>query len=105
MGRTASAAAPFCRMEDGAEDGAAEETVFGTYLHGLFDSGELVKRLAGWLGERKGIRIPERKAENRASYRNWQYDLLADAVRNSLDMKAIKQAMEAFQHDQNTGTD
>ena len=105
MGRTASAAAPFCRMEDGAEDGAAEETVFGTYLHGLFDSGELVKRLAGWLGERKRIRIPERKAENRASYRNWQYDLLADAVRNSLDMKAIKQAMEAFGRDQNTGTD
>ena len=105
MGRTASAAAPFSRTEDGAEDGAAEETVFGTYLHGLFDSGELVKRLAGWLAERKGIRIPEQKAENRAAYRNRQYDLLADAVRNSLDMKAIKQAMEAFQHDQNTGTD
>ena len=105
MGKTHSAAAPFCRMEDGSEDGATEGSVFGTYLHGLFDSGELVNRLAGWLAERKGIRIPEQKAENRAAYRNRQYDLLADAVRDSLDMKTIEEAMEAFQHDRNTGTD
>ena len=105
MGRTRSAAAPFCIMEDGTEDGAVAENVFGTYLHGLFDSGELVERVAGWLAERKGIRIPEQKTENRAAYRNRQYDLLADTVRSSLDMKTIEQAMEAFAHDQITGTD
>ena len=105
MGRTRSAAAPFCIMEDGTEDGAMAENVFGTYLHGLFDSGELVERVAGWLAERKGIRIPEQKTENRAAYRNRQYDLLADTVRSSLDMKTIEQAMEAFAHDQITGTD
>ena len=105
MGRTRSAAAPFCIMEDGTEDGAVAENVFGTYLHGLFDSGELVGRVAGWLAERKGIRIPEQKTENRAAYRNRQYDLLADTVRSSLDMKTIEQAMEVFAHDQITGTD
>ena len=105
MGRTRSAAAPFCIMEDGTEDGAVAENVFGTYLHGLFDSGELVERVAGWLAERKGIRIPEQKTENRAAYRNRQYDLLADTVRSSLDMKTIEQAMEAFAYDQITGTD
>ena len=105
MGRTRSAAAPFCIMEDGTEDGAVAENVFGTYLHGLFDSGELVERVAGWLAERKGIRIPEQKTENRAAYRNRQYDLLADTVRSSLDMKTIEQAMEAIAHDQITGTD
>ena len=105
MGRTRSAAAPFCIMEDGTEDGAVAENVFGTYLHGLFDSGELVGRVAGWLAERKGIRIPEQKTENRAAYRNRQYDMLADTVRSSLDMKTIEQAMEAFVHDQITGTD
>ena len=105
MGRTRSAAAPFCIMEDGTEDGAVAENVFGTYLHGLFDSGELVGRVAGWLAERKGIRIPEQKTGNRAAYRNRQYDLLADTVRSSLDMKTIEQAMEAFAHDQITGTD
>ena len=105
MGKTESAAHPFARLEDGTEDGAAEERVFGTYLHGLFDSGELVNRMAGWLAERKGIRIPEQKAENRAAYRNRQYDLLADTVRRSLDMETIEQAMEAFENDRNTGTD
>ena len=29
--------------------------VFGTYLHGLFDSGELTERLAELLCRRKGI--------------------------------------------------
>ena len=105
MGRTRSAAAPFCIMEDGTEDGAVAENVFGTYLHGLFDSGELVGRVAGWLAERKRIRISEQKTENRAAYRNRQYDMLADTVRSSLDMKTIEQAMEAFAHDQITGTD
>ena len=105
MGRTESAARPFCRLEDGTEDGAAEGRVFGTYLHGLFDSGELVNRMAGWLAERKGIRIPEQKAVKRAAYRNRQYDLLADTVRRSLDMETIEQAMEAFENDRNTGTD
>ena len=105
MGRTHSTTAPFCLMEDGTEDGAAEGSVFGTYLHGLFDSGDLVNRLAVWLAGRKGIRIPEQKTENRAAYRNRQYDLLADTVRSSLDMETIEQAMEAFGRDQNTGTD
>ena len=105
MGRTRSSAAPFCILEDGTEDGAAVKDVFGTYLHGLFDSGELIGRMAEWLAERKGIRIPELKTENRAAYRNRQYDLLADTVRSSLDLKTIEQAMEAFAHGQNTGTD
>ncbi len=105
MGKTESAAHPFARLEDGTEVGAAEERVFGTYLHGLFDSGELVNRMAGWLAERKKIRIPEQRAENRAAYRNRQYDLLADTVRRSLDMETIEQAMEAFENDRNTGTD
>lgn len=105
MGKTASAAPAFCRMEDGTEDGARAGNVFGTYLHGLFDSGELVDRLAMWLGDRKGIRIPPQRAENRAAYRNRQYDLLADTVRESLNLKTIEEAMEAFAHDQHTGTD
>ena len=105
MGRTESEAESFCRTEDGCMDGAVSDFVFGTYLHGLFDSGELVVRLAEWLAERKEIQIPAQPVENQAAYRNRQYDLLADTVRSNLDMKAIEAAMEAFQNDQNTGTD
>ena len=72
---------------------------FGTYLHGLFDSGELTTRLAVWLAGRKGIKVPDVQPEPRAVYKNRQYDRLADAVESSLDMKAIRQAMEAYAHE------
>lgn len=100
MGRTeVRDAAPFCRTEDGREDGAVMGTVFGTYLHGLFDSGELTERLANWLSARKGIRISSCAVGSRALYRRQQYDLLADTVRRSLDMEAITRAMEEFSHE------
>ena len=99
MGDTRGANAAFCRFSDGTEDGAVGENVFGTYLHGLFDSGELTGKLAAWLAGRKGISVPEVKLEPRAAYRNRQYDRLADAVQNSLDMKTIRQAMEAYSHE------
>ena len=35
---------------------------------------------------------------SRAAYRQRQYDLLADAVRESLDMQKIYEAMEAYDH-------
>ena len=78
--------------------------MFGTYLHGLFDIGDLTGKLAAWLTGRKGISVPDITPEPRAAYRNRQYDRLADAVQNSLDMKTIRQAMEAYAHE-NTARD
>ena len=87
--------APFCLLADGREDGAVSGTVFGTYLHGLFDSGELTGRLAAWLLGRKGLAMEaEAGVESRRDYRERQYDLLADAVRSSLDMGAVYAAMD-----------
>ena len=97
MGWTATnGAAPFCRFADDGTDGAVCGSVFGTYLHGLFDSGELVEKLALFLAARKGIEIPHVQLETRAAYRNRQYDLLADAVRKALDMKRIYEIMEEY---------
>ena len=97
MGRTeTNGAPPFCRFEDGGIDGAVCGNVFGTYLHGLFDSGELAERLAAYLAARKGVEIPQLHIETRAACRNRQYDLLADAVREALDMKRIYEIMEEY---------
>ena len=97
MGRTDThGAAPFCRFPDGGTDGAVCGTVFGTYLHGLFDSGTPVEKLADWLAERKGITIPRVRIETRAASRDRQYDLLADAVREALDMRRIYEIMEEY---------
>lgn len=87
---------PFCRLSNGQEEGAAQGNIFGTYLHGLFDSGALVQRLAGWLLERKGLSLEQSAVEDRRDYQQRQYDLLADTVRSSLDMSAVYRAMERY---------
>ena len=99
MGETErSGAAPFCLFPDGAPEGAVRGNVFGTYLHGLFDTGQLTGQLASFLARRRGLALEELTLESRAAYQQRQYDLLADAVRASLDMDAIYRAMEEFHH-------
>ena len=43
--------------------------------------------------------LPPVQISNRAAYRNRQYDLLADAVRASLDMERIYRIMEEYEHE------
>ena len=97
MGRTVRRGGqPFALLGGGNVDGAAEGNVFGTYLHGLFDTGELTDALAGWLLERKGLRPESVKTESHREYQERQFELLADEVRRALDMDAVYKAMEAF---------
>ena len=102
MGRTrplTADAAPFARLADGREEGAMSGQVFGTYLHGLFDTGELTAALADWLLRRKGLDpavMP--KPVDRNTYRQQQYDRLAEALEQHLDLSAIWRAMEERCH-------
>lgn len=96
MGETHDAGRPFCRLEDGQEDGCVQGNVFGTYLHGLFDTGELTEKLAQYLAERKGISIADVRPVSHEAYAQEQYDKLADAVRQSLDMKRIYEIMDRY---------
>ena len=66
---------------------------FGTYLHGLFDEGSLTEALAAWLLARKGIARENFRPQSHWDYQQSQYDLLADAVRASLDLDAVYRAM------------
>ncbi len=92
-GRTTVEGAPFCTLADGTPDGCVQGSVFGTYLHGLFDSGELTEKLAALLCRRNGL-APETAAPlTMQAYREQQFDLLADGVRRALDMPAIYAAM------------
>ena len=99
MGRTRRLeGAPFCRLADGREEGAAAGLVFGTYLHGLFDTGELTQRLAEWLARRRGLVPVPDCPEHYGLHRQRQYDLLAEAVRAHLDLDAIYRAMEGSEY-------
>ena len=99
MGRTIAeeGTEPFAETEPespkkesaGYVDGAYAGNVFGTYLHGLFDSGELTERLAEYLCTRRGIDTAAYKPESRAAYRERQYEKLAKCVRESLDLERV----------------
>ena len=96
MGTTEARGEPFCRLENGTPDGCRQGNVFGTYLHGLFDSVSAVEKLALWLCERKGIEKGAAAAEPWRDYKERQYDLLAQGVRESLDMDAVYRVMEEY---------
>ena len=94
MGRTLSnGTKPFCTLMDGSAEGSIQDNVFGTYLHGLFDSGDLTLRLADYLMARKGLDAIPFSVKNRESYLEEQLDLLADTVRTHLDLEAVYRAI------------
>ena len=92
-GNTIARGEPFCTHADGTKEGCTNQNVFGTYLHGLFDSGELTEKLAEYLCARKGIDPAAAVPVSMEEYRREQLDILADGVRNSLDMDAVYRAM------------
>ena len=92
-GNTIVCGEPFCTHADGTKEGCTNQNVFGTYLHGLFDSGELTEKLAEYLCARKGIDPAAAVPVSMEEYRREQLDILADGVRNSLDMDAVYRAM------------
>lgn len=94
---TDDTATPFATVDGGTADGAVRGNVFGTYLHGLFDTGELTAQLADMLLAKKGITITQFAVESREKYRSRQYDLLADTVRAHLNMAEIYRILAEWQ--------
>jgi adenosylcobyric acid synthase len=99
MGESHVKGDPFCILENGQPDGCTVPggksggDVFGTYLHGLFDTGELTLCLASYLAERKGISVDDLKPLSHSAYVQQQYDKLADGMRSTLNMKAVYAAI------------
>ncbi len=80
-----------------AQDGLVSEdrSVFGTYMHGIFDSSEFARSFLNMVRERKGLAPLANTALNYWEYKESQYDKLADIVRDNLDMKKLYEILEA----------
>lgn len=76
-------------------DGAVtpDGLAFGTYLHGLFDSDDFTRALVNGLRERKGL-APLDSTFHYAQYKSQQFDLLADAMRQHIDIEKIYTIMQ-----------
>lgn len=86
MGRTRldSGQTALCRLSDGTSDGCCAGNCFGTYLHGFLDNSEVI----AWLLPQLSGRVTDYGA-----YRQRQYDLLAERLREHLNMDLIYQMM------------
>lgn len=67
--------------------------VYGSYIHGLFDSDGISQCIVDALYNSKGI-VRGEKTLGRHEYREMQYDILADAVRRNVDMDMIYRIIE-----------
>lgn len=75
-------------------DGAAREKVLGTYVHGLFDSQEVVQGFLQLLVRQKGLDMHAFSGMDYRAFKETQYDLLADSLRRHLDMERIYRILE-----------
>ncbi len=75
-------------------DGVGTNNIYGSYIHGIFDQSATANKLIGCLAKEKGLDSTRLSETNFKDYKEEQYDILADALREHLDMKAIYRIME-----------
>ena len=69
-----------------------KESILGTYVHGIFDKGDLAYRLAEAVAVSKGQTL-QVKSTNYNRIKEAEYDKLADIVRENLDMDFINKLL------------
>ncbi len=65
------------------------KNVYGTYVHGIFDKRDIATRVVQDLAEKKGISIEGGAFEDYQSFKEKQYNKLADTLREYLNMEEI----------------
>lgn len=97
MGKTYSENSNISEIKDSfgrsKNDGLAENNILGTYIHGIFDEGDVVKRIIDKLKQEKGIdTVTEEKDIN--ELKNKEYEKLADMLMNYLNIPKIYEILE-----------
>ena len=96
MGRTllSEDATPLVRLENGMPDGCQKGNVYGSYLHGFFDSEGCREAILGALAAQKGVSLQAEPFDLKA-YKERQYTLLAKRVRENIDMNMVYRILDA----------
>ena len=71
------------------DTGISRGNVYGSYVHGIFDRGEIASAVVRALADRKGIRLTAAEAIDHKEFKEKEFDRLADILRESLDMDKI----------------
>lgn len=65
------------------------ENIYGSYVHGLFDEGMIANAMVQALAEKKGIEMENGEFEDYRTFKDKQYEKLADTLRMYLNMEEI----------------
>lgn len=89
------------KSESCHEDGCVQGQVFGTYVHGCFDSEAMQTALWQYLAEQKGISetmefytAGKKPSFSLKEYKEEQYEKLARCLREHLDMDLIYRILD-----------
>ncbi len=75
-------------------DGMCSGNIYGSYVHGIFDSEGVLYEIADALMSQKGLKFERNSVFDSKAHKEQQYDLLADFLRRSLDMEYIYKVIE-----------
>lgn len=74
--------------------GVCKGNAAGTYIHGIFDNKETADGILQAAAGKKGMDLGEENTMDFHEYKEKQYDLLAQGLREALDMEAIYRILE-----------
>lgn len=69
-------------------------SIYGSYIHGIFDENGIAAEIIRALCGRRGIPFDENASFDAHAYKESQYDLLAKTVREALDMELVYRILE-----------
>ena len=89
MGRTEGKCSALNTFSDGTTDGCfVDERTMGTYIHGILDNPQVIDSLLAPFADKRDV-----SAISYFEFKQQQYDLLADHVRQHLNMPLLYQIM------------
>ncbi len=86
---------PFLNLSDGRSDGAIANNgqIIGTYFHGIFNNREFTRKIVNQLRIKKGLEPLNQEVKTDAKRREEAYQLLANHIRQNIDMKKVYQLL------------
>lgn len=70
-------------------DGEFSGNVCGTYVHGIFDKGDIAYTIVKKLADLKGVKLDASDSINYHMFKEHQYDKLAEMIRSNMNMDKI----------------
>ena len=88
------------KEDEAPVDGLQVGDLYGSYVHGLFDEGKIAETMVRALAKRKGVDYDCAEELTYRQKKEESFDLLADAIREHMDMKAVYAALREAKFDE-----